>query len=673
MKTRFSILLAVIFLAPLASGHAGETHSAQNSGRSSGFATAEQPCNFRKSDWRSPQVIGDVDVSASERCSPDNPFTVAASVKGTNNVGKKVLMRSGLSRDAVVKSSDLDGDGDPDRINISIEVMGINEFNQSSVDYAIAPGIKPAFWVFAPKTRGMVHDGSRASNLLRMPSPTIRVEEGDRVNLKVHNTHYMPHTVHLHGVDHRFNSSRRGNDGVPVFSEKPIPPGESRTYEFSPDEEGNMMYHCHVVPNVHVLMGLNGMFKVVEEQEDNRVQTLNIGAGKVRHQGSVTGNFSSAYDLVYTAIDRKLHSIPQKFDDTRKVARQINRVYDITDNSADYFLLNGKSFPYTLRDSIINVEKDSRYKLNVLNVGRGTLSLHTHGHKFRKVAVDGVELENPVQRDVLSLTPAQRATLVLNTTVDGLNSYGEGVWIMHDHREEAVTTDGISMGGDISAIVYEDYLAENKMPETISSLKKYFTAQYYEGEIPYFRKIDAGTFGSPPNQSAPIVLKEKVSGKPGRADMRIKMKKGGTVTNQNTEKLPSGCQKIHGEKTIRVKAGEQFADAGETFSYSRKNYTISRCVKTTVVFNNTDEVRHQWMVHGLPEETYPGGMFSIEALGGETVRGTFITPGRRKELNLHCSLPQHQQKGMEGSIKISKDEKAGKDSQSLIERVLSLF
>ena len=189
-----------------------------------------------KPEWRNSTTIEGVEIAESNRCNPDNPSTVAASVKGTNNIDRNTLMTSGLSRDAVVKKNDRDGDGDPDNIYITLELTGINEENQSNIDYEIAPGIKPAFWTFAPKTRGMVETDSKASNMIRMPSPTLRIEQGDRVFLEIENTHYMPHTVHLHGVDHEFNSSNSskesgGNDGVPGISEKPIKPGKSRTYD----------------------------------------------------------------------------------------------------------------------------------------------------------------------------------------------------------------------------------------------------------------------------------------------------------------------------------------------------------------------------------------------------------------------------------------------------------
>jgi hypothetical protein len=243
---------------------------------------------------------------------------------------------------------------------------------------------------------------------------------------------------------------------------------------------------------------------VTENRSDNRVQTLNIGAGRVRHpSGAVEENYSAAYDLQYHAVDANLTSIPQRYNDVRRIAEQMNRRYDLTDEDADYYLLNGRAFPYTLRESLIAVEPGERYRLRVLNGASETVSLHTHGHRFTIEAYDGVEVaeQQERRRDVATITAAQRLDLTLNTTDDGHHSYGSGIWLLHDHREEAVTTDGISPGGDISMIVYESYLTDSGMPATNTNLSQYFDPAYYRGAEPFWRDLDAEHFGTPPDPS----------------------------------------------------------------------------------------------------------------------------------------------------------------------------
>ena len=170
-----------------------------------------------------PHQIENISIAATPVCDPDNPYDIAAFVKGTTNVSMATLMQTQLASDTLVKGNDLDGDGDPDEIHIRLEVIELNGFSPDLKDpvttYDIAPGIQPGFWAFAPKSRGMSNESYasvKANPLLRLPSPSIRVEQGDKVFVTLENSHYFPHSIHFHGVDHPFpKNNGEGNDGVP--------------------------------------------------------------------------------------------------------------------------------------------------------------------------------------------------------------------------------------------------------------------------------------------------------------------------------------------------------------------------------------------------------------------------------------------------------------------------
>ena len=452
----------------------------------------EEACPPDIRGWRKAQSIAGVDISRSFNCLADNPHAVAAFVKGTNNVGHMTLMNAKLSPDAVVKGRDLDGDGDPDEIHIRLEVFELNggspDLNVPVVQYSIAPGIKPGLWVFAPKSAGMSTENFEslvAQPGLRLPSPAIRIEQGDRVKVTLENTHYMPHTIHFHGVDHPFLTAEgKGNDGVPVISEKPVMPGKARTYEMQPRQPGTMFYHCHVEVQAHILMGLNGMFIIEENRPNNWVQTFNIGDGFVRHSSvAVKEDYDREYDLHYQDLDKELGETVQNNNDPRIITQKIHRAYDISQADFEYYTLNGRSFPYTARDSLIVTAPDERVKLRVLNGGSESVAIHTHGHKVTITHHDGVEYPEPVRitRDVVSIAPAQRLDLELSTKNDGLHSYGEGVWLMHDHHERGVTTNGFGPGGNVSAIVYERYLEDSGWPMTFGmNWDNFLTPGFYD-------------------------------------------------------------------------------------------------------------------------------------------------------------------------------------------------
>ena len=473
---------------------------------------AEPFCNSGvPPEWRKAQVLEGVAIQESRVCDPDNPAEIAAFVKGTNNISMQTLMDTKLAADALTMTNDMDGDGDPDHIIIKLETMELNghspDFPGVVPTFDIAPGIQPGFWVFAPKTRDMSTTSFatvQANSLLRLPSPPIRVEQGDVVWLVVENSHYFPHSIHLHGVDHPFmDHGGEGNDGVGQTSQMDIMPGQSKTYVIRPRHAGTMYYHCHVQPHTHIPMGLAGMFIVEENRPNNWVQTFNIGAGQVRHPSvAVKEKYSQEYDLHYQSIDKELHKMIQSANDPRLIAKAMNQEYDITDADDDYFVLNGRSFPYTLRESLIVVDPNEKVKLRVLSGHTEAMGLHTHGHKATETHYDGVE-QNPgaqVTRDVFTLLPAQRLDLELNTTNDGLHSYGPGIWMFHDHVEKAFTTDGMGEGGSISLIVYKSFLDENGTPKTHGmDLKPYFTKKYWERKIPVWQDWvdDWGSLGEP--------------------------------------------------------------------------------------------------------------------------------------------------------------------------------
>lgn len=479
----------------------------------------EDPCPDDLLGWRKKQKIEGVWIRESKVCKPDNPHQVAAFVKGTNRVSHGTLMESGLTPDAVEKGRDLDGDGDPDEIHIRLEVMELSGRSPDDIKpvttYDIAPGIQPGFWVFAPKTFGMSTESfetMEAKQVLRVPSPVIRVEQDDSVKITLENTHYLPHTIHLHGVDHPFvDENGEGNDGVPQTAEKPIMPGSSRTYEIKPRSTGTMMYHCHVQPHTHVTMGLLGMFVIEENRPNNWVQSMNIGAGHVRYPSvAMQEQYDREYDLHYQSIDKELHGIIQESNDARVIAKNMNRKYDLTDAESDYFLLNGKTFPYTIQESLVITKPNEKVKLRVSNAGEDDISLHPHGHKMRITHYDGNPHARDAQitKDVFHMGSAERLDLVMTTVDDGFNSYGEGIWVMHDHNERGITNNGMHPGGGITAITYESYLNDNGLPKLQGvDPAKFFTKEFHRRETPVWMDFDLRGFYSDIRSDTGALLK----------------------------------------------------------------------------------------------------------------------------------------------------------------------
>ncbi len=93
----------------------------------------------------------------------------------------------------------------------------------------------------------------------RVPGPSIRTTEGDRVRIQFTNGSAHLHTIHFHGIH------PAGMDGVPGAGE--VGPGETFTYDFIAEPFGTHLYHCHSVPlRDHIHRGLYGAFIVDPKQ-----------------------------------------------------------------------------------------------------------------------------------------------------------------------------------------------------------------------------------------------------------------------------------------------------------------------------------------------------------------------------------------------------------------------
>lgn len=137
-------------------------------------------------------------------------------------------------------------------------------------------------------------------------------------------------------------------------------------------------------------------------------------------------------------------------------------------------------------------------------------------------------------------------------------------------------------------------------------------------------------------------------------DSHIMDHEGTMIMGQNLSKLPSGCKAVSEEVEITVRAGRKYAERfpGTVFAFDQQQWHVKPCSKVTFHFSNEDNVRHQFMMHGLPKYIYQYGMFHLEVTGPKTVSGTIIVPGGDDTLLVHCDIAQHMEKGMKAQLVI---------------------
>ena len=130
----------------------------------------------------------------------------------------------------------------------------------------------------------------------------------------------------------------------------------------------------------------------------------------------------------------------------------------------------------------------------------------------------------------------------------------------------------------------------------------------------------------------------------------------GVIMNENLDVLPRDCDGVARDYQFTIHGGTAYAEPtpGMTFGMSDYEIRVEACSRIKITFVNDDEIRHQWMVHGLPKYLYPAGMFHIEAEGGHEKTGTFIVPGEHRNYLIHCDIAQHMEKECEVSSSLGK-------------------
>lgn len=225
-----------------------------------------------------------------------------------------------------------------------------------------------------------------------VPGPEIRVTEGDKVRINV--TNNLPnesHAVHWHGLILPNNM-----DGVPFFTQPPIAPGTTFTYEFEIRNFGSHMYHSHHNSAEQTTKGLLGAF-IVEPKDRSR---------------------EPHYDADYVLI---------------------------LNDSALGFTFNGKSFPYT---QPIVAKLGETIRVRYMNEGLMIHPMHLHGIPQMVIAKDGFYLPVPFMCDTLNIAPGERYDVIVHCTEPG-------AWAFHCHiLSHAESRNG--MFGMVTALIVQE-------------------------------------------------------------------------------------------------------------------------------------------------------------------------------------------------------------------------
>jgi FtsP/CotA-like multicopper oxidase with cupredoxin domain len=176
------------------------------------------------------------------------------------------------------------------------------------------------------------------------PGPTIQVQQGDRVRVVFENGLPESTTVHWHGLEVPIEM-----DGVPYISQKPVPPGESFTYEFTVHQEGTFFYHSHGA--MQEMMGMIGMF--VSHPAKSHKPQVDHDFGIVLQEWAILPNLN----------------IP-----------------NTANMEFNWLTFNGLAAP-SITPMI--VRQGNRVRMRIVNLGMDHHPIHLHGHQFVITGTEG--------------------------------------------------------------------------------------------------------------------------------------------------------------------------------------------------------------------------------------------------------------------------------------------
>lgn len=211
----------------------------------------------------------------------------------------------------------------------------------------------------------------------RVPGPTIRATEGDRIRIRFTNFSPHPHTIHFHGIH------AAAMDGVPGAGE--IFPGEEFTYDFTAEPFGTHLYHCHSAPlKNHIHRGLYGGFIIDPRQgrppANEMVMVLNAfdtnfdGKNEVYAANTVAFAYAVEPIVISAGQLQRVHVINiTEFD-------PINSLH-IHANFFDLYRTGTKLEPDDYTD-IVSMGQAERHMLEFRYLEKGKFMFHAHQTEF---------------------------------------------------------------------------------------------------------------------------------------------------------------------------------------------------------------------------------------------------------------------------------------------------
>ena len=247
----------------------------------------------------------------------------------------------------------------------------------------------------------------------QVPGPRLRVTQGDRVRIHVHNQLPEATSIHWHGL-----ILPNVMDGAADVTQEPIPPGGSHTYEFTARQHGTFFYHSHAAPDRQQALGLYGALLI-----DPKNPAVDTAYGYEHEAVVQLQEWLTRDGLTYPAMLME-GALP------------------------NYFTINGKAYPET---ETIRMRVGERIRVRFIGSHNNFVHpMHIHGGPFRIVQTDGERIPPGAQllKDTVNVGPGERYDVIWQ-------ALEPGKWLLHCHIPHHTTNDNAEEqgGGGLMAVI----------------------------------------------------------------------------------------------------------------------------------------------------------------------------------------------------------------------------
>lgn len=231
----------------------------------------------------------------------------------------------------------------------------------------------------------------------RVPGPSLRCVEGERLRIRFVNAGSHPHTIHFHGI----HPARM--DGVSGAGQ--VDPGGEFTYEFDAEPFGCHLYHCHAFPlKRHIHKGLYGAF-IVDPDPDRHPEARDVALSRLA--GSDENARWQEFVMVMNGFDTN-------FDDE-------NEIYAVN------------TYPFAYNHAPLRIERGRPVRVYLINITEfdPINSFHLHANFFDYY--DHGTTLTPTQRtiDTVMQCQAQRGIVEFSFA-----DHEPGLYMFHAHQTE---------------------------------------------------------------------------------------------------------------------------------------------------------------------------------------------------------------------------------------------